>query len=94
MFIPLGICWVIQGALHAFGCPYLVPKKYRNSDSLKQYQRELVFPYLFLGVGWLTLGLVYRLSENSNHLLFVLYGILIAIIPLILVSKHEKKYHE
>lgn len=94
IFIFLGISYVIQGILHAFRFPFPCAKKYRNPETRKQYQRGLVFPYMFLGIGWLTLGLTFTLSEDQNPFLFCLYGIFIAIIPYFLVAKNEKKYEK
>lgn len=43
-----------------FGCPYIVPKKYKKATWRLAYQREMALPLLILGIGttlrWLNIS--------------------------------------
>ncbi|MDD3394192.1 MAG: hypothetical protein PHG19_06080 [Anaerotignum sp.] len=92
LVIFFGISYLIQAVLHGFGCPYLVNKKYRNADFRKQYQKGLVFPYAFLGVGWFILGFIFRTLEDENIFLYCICLVSIAAMPLYLIKKNEQKF--
>lgn len=90
--ILLGVSFFIQAILHFYGFPFLISKKHRNSNFRKQFQRGLVFPYAFLGIGWFVLGITHRSFEVQNSWSFCFHIILIAIFPFFLLVKNKNKY--
>lgn len=92
VIIFLGISFLVQAIFHWFGNPYFLSKKYREAVFRKEFQKGLVFPYSFLGVGWCILGLSNRTFEKQNTGSFCIWFIAIAMIPLILLVKNKERY--
>lgn len=89
----LGISFIIQAIFHGLGNPYFITKKYRGSDFCKEYQKGLVFPYSFLGIGWIILGITNPRFEQLNSASFCLWLVIIAIIPFVLLIRNKRKFN-
>lgn len=88
----LGIAFIILAILNWFGNPYMIPKKYRSLDFIKEYQKGLTLPYAILGIGFTVWGTVYNSFEQQDSWWFSAGIIVIAIIPAVLLWKNRKKY--
>ncbi len=91
--IFLGVFFILQAIFHAMGSPLFLAQKYWDADFRREYQKGLVLPDLFVGIGWIIWGVMNRTVTEQNTASFCVGLIAIAVIPLILLMRNKKKFN-
>lgn len=90
--IFLGVTFILQAIFHALASSLFLSKKYPDAGYRRAYQKGLVLPNLFLGIGWVIWGTLNRTFEEQSTLSFCIGLVAIAIIPAILVIRNKKRF--
>lgn len=89
-----GLLFLIQAISHAWGSDIFLGKKYRNSDIGRIYQRKLVFPLTFLGIGWVILGALYfAIYDGKDATSFYIWLALVTIPAFIMMAFNKYKFN-
>lgn len=91
--IFLGVFFILQAISHAMGSPLFLAQKYWDAEFRGEYQKGLVLPDLFVGIGWVIWGILNRTGKEQNTTFFCVGLIAIAAIPLILLIRNRKKFN-
>lgn len=92
--ICLGIVFIGMGICHSFKVKIFLRKRLveeLGKNLIEKYQKGLIFPYLMLGIIFITMAIIETLNVLQTPVFIGMY-IILAVIPFWMILMNNKKY--